>query len=266
MAIITKIQIQQKNKSRFNIYLDKGHGEEYGFSVHENVLIHRRLQKGMEIDEAVLTQILQEEEVNKAYLHGIHYLSYGMRSQKEMVEYLQKKEYSGSAIGEAIQKLKQERYLDDGAFAKAYVLTKRNTTSKGPLIIKQELIQKGIKGKELEMGMHEFSFEQQMDKATEWVKKKAKQSLRHSKREQELRLKNQLRTKGFGQDIIEKVFRDEIIETDESEELVALQYHGEKALRKYRNCTGFELNMKVKQYLYRRGFQLDDIERFLQNE
>lgn len=263
MAFITKIQIQQKNKSRFNIFINKGQGEEYGFSVHENVLIRHRLQKGMEIDEAKLARILQEEEVNKAYLHGLHYLSYGMRSEKEIGEYLEKKEYLEEAIALAIEKLKHERYIDDRAFAKAYVLTKKNITSKGPMLIKQELIEKGIKGAELEAGMQEFSYEQQIEKATEWVMKKAKQAARHSKREQELRLKNQLRTKGYGQEVIEAVFQEAIVKADESEELAALHYHGEKALRKYRSLSGFELKMKVKQYLYRRGFKLDDIERFL---
>lgn len=266
VAIITKIQIQQKNKSRFNIFIDKGQGEEYGFSVHENVLIRHRLQKGMEIDDKLLVCILHEEEINKAYLHGIHYLSYGMRSEKEIVEYLELKEYEGEAIVLAIEKLKRERYIDNRAFAKAYVLTKKNTTSKGPLLIKRELIEKGIKGEELEVGMQEFPFDQQIEKATEWVTKKAKQSNRHSQREQLLRLKNQLRTKGYGQEVIEGVFRERIVENDESEEVVALQYHRDKALRKYRNLSGFELKMKVKQYLYRRGFKLDDIERFLNKQ
>lgn len=266
MAIITKIQIQQKNKSRFNVFIDKGQGEEYGFSVHENILIDHRLQKGMEIDEVTLTRIIQEEEVNKAYLHGIHYLSYGMRSEKELAEYLKKKEYEEEAIALAIAKLKSERYIDDHAFAKAYVLTKKNTTTKGPMLIRQELIEKGIKGEELEAGMQEFPLEQQIEKAMEWVLKKAKQSTRHSQREQEQRLKNQLRTKGYGHEVIERVFAQTIVEADETEELAALQYHGEKALRKYRQFSGFEWNMKVKQYLYRRGFKLDDIERFLKNE
>ncbi|GAA3331694.1 hypothetical protein GCM10020331_089280 [Ectobacillus funiculus] len=45
MAVITKIQVQKNNKERYNIYIDKGSGEEYGFSVDGYTLVKYNLRK-----------------------------------------------------------------------------------------------------------------------------------------------------------------------------------------------------------------------------
>ncbi len=66
MAVITKIEVQKRSKERFNIYIDKGQGEEYGFSVDQVILIKHGLQKGLEIDEIELGNILYNEEVQKS--------------------------------------------------------------------------------------------------------------------------------------------------------------------------------------------------------
>ncbi|EEL02357.1 hypothetical protein bcere0013_4530 [Bacillus cereus BDRD-ST26] len=91
MAVITKIEVQKRSKERFNIYIDKGQGEEYGFSVNEVILIKHGLQKGLEIDEIALGNILYNEEVQKAYLQAISYLSYQMRTKLEIEDFLRKK-------------------------------------------------------------------------------------------------------------------------------------------------------------------------------
>lgn len=93
MAVITKIEVQKRSKERFNIYIDKGQGEEYGFSVNEVILIKHGLQKGLEIDEIALGNILYNEEVQKAYLQAISYLSYQMRTKQEIEDFLRKKKW-----------------------------------------------------------------------------------------------------------------------------------------------------------------------------
>lgn len=93
MAVITKIEVQKRSKERFNIYIDKGQGEEYGFSVNEVILLKHGLQKGLEIDEIALGNILYNEEVQKAYLQAISYLSYQMRTKQEIEEFLRKKKW-----------------------------------------------------------------------------------------------------------------------------------------------------------------------------
>lgn len=93
MTVITKIEVQKRSKERFNIYIDKGQGEEYGFSVNQSILMKHGLQKGLEIDEVALGNILYNEEVQKAYLQAISYLSYQMRTKQEIEDFLRKKKW-----------------------------------------------------------------------------------------------------------------------------------------------------------------------------
>lgn len=43
----------------------------------------------------------------------------------------------------------------------------------------------------------------------------------------------------------------------------AIRFQGEKIYRKYSHLSGFEYKQKMKQALYRKGFSMDLIEKFL---
>ncbi|MEH7384342.1 RecX family transcriptional regulator, partial [Bacillus sp. JJ1521] len=146
MAIIAKITTQKKNTERFNIFLDygNGNGEEYAFSVDQDILISFQLKKGMELDDLDITEIQFEDEVKKAFNSALNFLSYRMRSTKEVIDYLKKKEVDDPIIPDVLHKLADYKYVNDEEFAKAYVRTQINTTTKGPEVIKQELFEKGI--------------------------------------------------------------------------------------------------------------------------
>lgn len=74
-----------------------------------------------------------------------------------------------------------------------------------------------------------------------------------------------LQRKGFSFDVISALEQIEY-ENDEDTEKEAPRLHAEKAFRKYRYDGSYESAMKVKQFLFRKGFSLDLIEQFLQEE
>jgi regulatory protein len=51
---------------------------------------------------------------------------------------------------------------------------------------------------------------------------------------------------------------------EQDEEMEAIRYQGEKTNRKYSNFTGFEYSQKMKQALFRKGFSMDLIEKYLE--
>ncbi len=61
--------------------------------MNEVILIKHGLQKGLEIDEIALGNILYNEEVQKAYLQAISYLSYQMRTKLEIEDFYEKKKW-----------------------------------------------------------------------------------------------------------------------------------------------------------------------------
>ncbi|MFC0557512.1 recombination regulator RecX [Halalkalibacter alkalisediminis] len=265
MAVITKIQVQQRNKSRYNIFLNRGKGEEYAFSVAEDVLIKYGLKKGLELNEESLIKIIDEDEKKKTYFLAINYLSYRMRSIEEMRVYLLKKEKELQHINEVIEELTQQKLLDDQEFARAYIRSKQLTLMKGPLKLKQELLQKGVKDVVIDGALEQFQKSDQKESIIKWLDKQKMRSSKLSNQAFIDKLSNQLQTKGFTRDVIKEALKEVDMSNDNEEEWESICFQGEKAKRKFANkYSGWEFNQRIKQALYQKGFSLDLIERYIE--
>lgn len=266
MTVITKISVGKKNKSRYNIFIDKGNGEEFGFSVGEDVLIKMDLKKGKELDELDMIEIAFQDDIQKAYSLSLLYLSHRMRSESEVVKYLKEKEYGDHVIKEAIHKLYGHGYLNDREFAEALVRTRINSGDKGPVIIARELKEKGIKENVAEQALALYKSELQLENAAKHIQKGAKQKAGSSLIEMKRKIEQTLIRKGFPGSIIEEAMRDAVIEKDEEAEWESLVLQGEKAHRRYSKYTGYEYAYKMKGALYRKGFPIELIDRFIEEK
>ncbi|MGJ7911585.1 recombination regulator RecX [Neobacillus sp. LXY-1] len=262
MAIITKITTQKNNADRFNIFMDKGKGEEFAFSVDSDVLIKFQLKKGMELDEFSLLEIQYQDDIRKAYNLAVHFLARRIRSEKEIKDYLLKKEMEEPVINEVLHKLTEQKYINDEEYAFAYVRTQANTTDKGPGVIKQELKEKGIAEKIGSLALEEYSIEQQIEKAMKLSQKFFNKNSKDSFRIQKQKFEQMLLRKGYSFEVIQLALR-ETEDSNKDEEFEAIRYQGEKIQRKYSGYSGFEYEQKVKQALYRKGFPIELIERYL---
>ncbi|MBO0993394.1 recombination regulator RecX [Bacillus sp. SD088] len=259
MAIITKITAQKKRADRYNLYLD----EKYAFSVDEAILIRNGLVKGKELADFEVVQLQYEDEIRKAYNEAIHYLSFRMRAEGEIKKHLAKKDCNEQVIEQVMQKLQEHRYVDDLEFAKAYVRTQINAGKKGPANIKQELLQKDISDAYIEEALALYKKADQIDHAIQLGNKYATKNKKLSEKILKQKLEQFLQTKGFPFSIITVAIEEIEYEKDEDEEWESLLKHGEKAHRKYQHLEGFEYNQKMKQALFRKGFEIDMIGRFL---
>ncbi|MFA1822055.1 recombination regulator RecX [Virgibacillus oceani] len=264
MARITRITTQKKYKNRYNIFLDDGQGEKYGFSVDEAVLVEYRLRKNLELDDTMVSTLIQKDTLHKSYTLAITFLSYRMRTKKEIHDYLLKKEVDEEQIPVIIEKLIKEKLIDDKQFANLFVTSRINTAAKGPLLIKKELIDKGVSESIASEAIQLFSYGDQYEKAANWVEKKLSQSKKDSFRQRVDKLRANLMQKGFTQDVVKDVFMNIEEEKDDDSEWENTVYQGEKLLRKHgQKLEGFELRQKIKEGLYRKGFSFEVIEKFL---
>ncbi|MCJ8009148.1 recombination regulator RecX [Lederbergia wuyishanensis] len=259
MPIITKITTQKNSTDRYNIYLD----EAFAFGVDEEILIRYNLTKGKELTEFDITQIQYEDEIRKALNAAIVFLSYRMRSEDEIRQHLKKKEWEEPVIQAVLLELVNRKYINDLEFALAYVRTQVNGGKKGPITIKKELKQKGIKDQLIEQAIDEYSESQQIEHAVQLGNKVAKQNSKLSEIFLKQKIEQFLLTKGFPFGIIWVALEEIEYEKDEDDEYGALQIQAEKAHRKYNNLTGFEYEQKMKQTLFRKGFPIELIDRYL---
>ncbi|WP_042351754.1 recombination regulator RecX [Bacillus massiliigorillae] len=264
MITITKIAVGVKNKNRYNIYIDQGKGEEYGFSVSEDVLIKMDLKKGMVIDDLELMEIAYQEDIQKGFSDALHYLAHRMRSEAEVVRKLKEKEYEEHIIKEVIHKLYTLKFLNDEEFAIALVNTRMNAADKGPVIIAQELKQKGISDVHAEAALQLYTNERQIQHAEKQILKLVKNKSNASTIELKRKIEQTLIRKGYSSYIIEEALRNIQISQDDEQEWNSIQIHGDKALRRYSKYTGYEFQQKMKSALYRKGFTIELIERYLE--
>ncbi|MFD2628840.1 recombination regulator RecX [Oceanobacillus kapialis] len=264
---ITRITTQKKNKSRYNIFLGDGEGEKYGFSVDEDILIKFGLQKNAELDDTKIETILQKDTVHKIYTQAINYLSYRMRTKKEIRDFLIKKEAEPEVVEEIIDRLINEKLIDDEQFAEMFVRTRMNTSSKGPNVVKSELMEKGVAANIATEAVTVFSYELQYEKAMKLLEKKSKQKKNLSFRKLQEQWRTLLMQKGFTHDVINDVLNGEIVEKDEAVEQEALRHQADKLIRKFeRKYSDYELKNKVKEGLYRKGFTLEAIQPIIEEK
>ncbi|HEU5139198.1 MAG TPA: recombination regulator RecX [Bacillales bacterium] len=263
MAVITRITVQKKNKSRFNIFLDRGHGEEFGFGVSEDVLVAFAISKGQEIDEAELKDIVFEDEIKVAFNLALNSLSYRMRSVKEIKDYLRKKETASEVIEKVLERLEHHQYVDDREFAKSFVRSRKRTSTKGPGAIYQELRQKGVAEGEIVSALEEYPQEEQMETAAKFAAKQARQHRKKSNTDMKRSIAQSLAGKGFDREVIDLALNEGELEKGDDEEWEALVLQAEKAHRRYNKYEGWEYEQRMKQYLYRKGFPFLMIDQYL---
>ena len=266
MSIITKISVQKNNTSRYNIYMDKGHGEEYAFAVNEDTLLKFQLTKGKELDDLDIEEIILADQVSKAYQSAINYLSYRMRSKKEISQHLRDKEIEPFVVTEILIKLEEQGYINDFNFSLSYVRTQVNTTLKGPEIVIQELVEKGIDRHLIEEAILEYPFEQELEHAMKLIEKGESKYRKDSFTVKKQKIEMALKRKGYRFSTIQQAWEKMNVEKDMDEEIESLRLQAEKFKRKYAAYSGYEYEMKMKSALYRKGFSIELIERYLQGE
>lgn len=262
MPIITKITTQKNSTDRYNIFLD----EKFAFGVDEEVLIRFELGKGKELTALEITQIQYEDEIRKALNTAINYLSFRMRSESEIRTHLKKKEWEEPVIEAVLLKLNERGYIDDLEFAAAYVRTQINGGKKGPGTIKQELKQKGIEDRYIEEALNKYGDAQQLEHAIQLGNKVAKQNSGLSERFLKQKIHQYLMTRGYSSNIISIALEEIEYEKAEDEEWQAMLVQGEKAHRRFKSFTGYEYKQKMKQALFRKGFTIEMIDRFLEEK
>lgn len=135
---ITKIEVQKNHNDRVSIFVD----DEYYASMFLDTAVKYGIKKDCDIDEEDFKKYLVESEQNLAFNKAFNYMNTALKTSKQMRDYLKKKGYDESTIGNVIDKLKEYNYINDRAFAESYVNTYK--TKYGKNMLKTKLMEKGV--------------------------------------------------------------------------------------------------------------------------
>ncbi len=256
---ITLIQTQQKNKERYNIFVD----ENYLFSVDEAVLVKFQLKKEMPLTNELIDKIVEEDEVRRGLNKAIQFLAHRVRSEKEVRDYLKKQEISEAHISNVIQKLVEMNYLDDAEFAKLYIRTQMKTTTKGKGKIERELIEKGITRELITATLPFYTADLQFENASKEAAKIARRGKRTSRKILTQKIITDLMQKGYSVELAKEAAAHATAELDENSDEEILGAQLEKLMRKNKRLDSKKARQKTIQSLMQKGFQYDTIQAYL---
>lgn len=137
---ITAIKQQVKRPDRYSVYLD----EKYSFSLREAELIKLGLHSGQEISEEQLADYRDESAFGKWYDKTLNLLSFRLRSEWELRDYLRRKDCPPEIAEKVLNKLSTSNYVNDEQFAKRWVENRRLLKATSRRRLSQELRQKRI--------------------------------------------------------------------------------------------------------------------------
>lgn len=135
---VTDLMVQKKNKQRVSVYLD----DSYAFSL--SPMVAARLVEGQELDDEAIFRLTEEDELERAYHLALRYLGYRARSLAEMERYLKGKGFSPSCRKTTLDRLIQNRFVDDREFAGMWVENRKRINPRGAYALRQELLEKGV--------------------------------------------------------------------------------------------------------------------------
>lgn len=255
MPKITKLEVQKKNKERFNLYLD----EAFEMGIDMDTLVHFNLKKGDVLTPEDMMHIQKYEHYRFGLNHAINYLSYRKRTAHEVELYLQKQDISETAIDQVIEYCQKEGYIDHQDYAESLKNTMILTSDKGPEIYKQKLYQAGIEKNLIEDYTARFETEQPLDDVIALADKLMRQKKGPMKKRTD-KVKQSMLQKGYTFEVINEAMQALDFEPDEDEIDALLQKELEKVYRKYqRKYEGKQLEMKTIEALLRKGYDYDTI-------
>lgn len=138
MKKITAIEAQKNNPKRVNIYLDG----EFAFGLDRFVAAWLSVGQSLEDEKVASLQLNDEQE--KAYQQAMLFLSYRARSEAEVRKNLEKHKFPAAVIERTIERLREERLVNDEQFAQAWVANRSEFRPRSRRALTVELRQKGL--------------------------------------------------------------------------------------------------------------------------
>lgn len=247
-----KIEKFKKDKGNtYKVYFE----DDVTISLYDDVIVKYNLLVNKEMDKKKFDEIVKYNDFLDGYYKSIKYINKKLRTELEIEKYLKKFDISSYNIKKIIDLLYNDGYLNKELYVKAYINDQYNLTMNGPLKIKKNLINLGYEDKYLDKYLENYDWCLRIEKI---INKKVKLNHKLSNNALKTKLLNDIIKMGYPKEDI--VYFLEKIEFGNDEEYLKKELY--KIKNKYsKKYEGNELEYKVINYLYKKGFNLEDIKR-----
>ena len=238
------IKYKKSTNGKYKVYLEDGRE----LSLYEETILKFELLLKKEVlDIPKINDYNLEWDV---YYVALKSLKSRFKSAKEIRDLLIKKEYPIDLVDNAINKLIKQGYLNDDSFTKGYINNQIMTTSKGPLKIRRELIDKGISSLIIDENLDLFDYVLQLERIEKLASKLLKSNRTKGGSVLRKKITTDLVNLGYDSELVYKVLSK--YNFNDTREIAKKEY--DKLYKKYsRKYEGEELNYKIKQAMYQKG-------------
>lgn len=243
------MKINSFKKKKLNMYeLTLSNNERV--ILYDDIILKYDLLISKEIEYKELGKIIEENNKLQVYYEALKFISRKLRTEKEIRKKFQ--EFNKEAIDEAIQKLKKDGYLNNEVYIKAYINDAVNLGIDGPFKITKDLINLGFNEIDILSYLDEISIDVWNNKITKYIEKKQKSNHSYSNNLLKQKIINDLINKGYSKEMISNILSS--YSFPPNDDIYMKEYT--KAKNKYsKKYSGNELELKVKNYLYQKGFR-----------
>ncbi|GCD11098.1 recombination regulator RecX [Clostridium tagluense] len=273
-SIITKIEIQKKNKDRVNIYMN----DEFAFACDAALVYIHNITKGATIEKEGLQDIIDEDNYIKGKNCALHFLERSFKSAKQVVDKLTIKEFDIKTIDRVMEFLKQYDFVDDKRFVDLFIKEKIKSTGKNK--IKFTLLKKSLPKELIKEALNKITSEEQLqvalllgERKMATLAKSEKNALKLYKKTWDYLVRN-----GYDFGIVNEVL-DKITENDNNEQPSEEEHSEDNYEEDYKKLqelaskryniliksepSKIKLYKKLGDYLLRRGYKWDEIKKVL---
>lgn len=219
--VVSSVQAQKKNPARCSVFVNG----EFALGCSMDVVLQFGITKGKQLSEQDIERLLAQEDVMRLKQVALRYATYKSRTAHEVRQKMVEKEFSPEEAEYAVQFLEEFGYVNDAAYARAFIKERQERKPSGTERLRQELAKRGISKFDIEDALaeafpKESVRETMLDNALQAAHKKlrALQGKEPQKRQQALI--GYLQRQGFSWEIIKKTLEslEYDDDTDESVE------------------------------------------------
>lgn len=241
---ITKIK--QISHNKYEITIDNE-----CFKVYDELLIKYNLLSKKEISSEVYQVLKKSNNIYEGYYKILHFITFKMRSKKEVLKKLQSYGISSDEAIVIIQRLEDENYLNDDKYLDAYINDQVKLKIVGYNKILFNLKQMGFEEKQITSYLDLIDQKIWQEKINQYCQKKMKTNHKYSELMLKQKLVQELLNLGFWKEDIDLVLQSLIFEDTEIKKNEYLKMK-KKLSQQY---TGEELEKKINFKLAQKGFK-----------
>lgn len=238
------IKYKKTTNGKYNVYLEN----DIKLVLYEETILEFNLLLNKEIDD--INEINDYNLQYEAYYMALKSINNRYKSIEEVKKYLKNKDFNEELIDFAVNKLINQGYLNDKIFARSYINNQIITTNRGPLRIRNDLINKGVSSNICDEELGGFTLELQLERIDKCITKMIKNN--HSRGGVILKTKifNDLKVLGYDSSVINKIIND--YNYSDNKEIYKKEY--EKLYKRLsKKYEGKELEYKINERLYQKG-------------